>query len=239
MKKNRRQRIRQHGRERRERLWHGAVVWGGLMVASLASPSAQAQQVQTEVYAFRDTYLTPDITDPSSYGNVFIPMYGEFEWTYAEGDFANGVGRLLWLDIPEWNFLMDALPAPLEADIGLMHMDIFLPGEWDLFVFQIDIVFNEPLAPGQYATIDTVRSRFDIDVLFQDRAGHVSLGWVDTADGVCAADMNHDGALDFFDISAFLSALSDGDANADFHADGVFNFFDVSAFLDALSAGCP
>lgn len=49
----------------------------------------------------------------------------------------------------------------------------------------------------------------------------------------CPADIDGDGELDFFDVSAFLSA------NMDFDGDGVFDFFDVSAFLRAFLAGCP
>ena len=47
------------------------------------------------------------------------------------------------------------------------------------------------------------------------------------------------GELNFFDVSAFLSAFNAGDASADLNSDGMFNFFDVSLFLSAYSAGCP
>jgi len=53
------------------------------------------------------------------------------------------------------------------------------------------------------------------------------------------ADLNQDGILDFFDISAFLASFSAHDPIADFTADGQFDFFDISAFLTAFSAGCP
>lgn len=52
-----------------------------------------------------------------------------------------------------------------------------------------------------------------------------------------AADLNGDGTLDFFDVSAFLSAFNAQDPIADFTGDGVYNFFDVSAFLSAYSSG--
>ncbi len=55
----------------------------------------------------------------------------------------------------------------------------------------------------------------------------------------CPADLTGDGSLNFFDVSAFLSAFSMNDPVADFTNDGSFNFFDVSAFLAAFSAGCP
>ncbi|MGJ8637269.1 MAG: GC-type dockerin domain-anchored protein [Phycisphaerales bacterium] len=55
----------------------------------------------------------------------------------------------------------------------------------------------------------------------------------------CPADFNQDTLLDFFDISAFLSAYSTADPIADFNNDGLFDFFDISAFLVAYAAGCP
>ncbi len=55
----------------------------------------------------------------------------------------------------------------------------------------------------------------------------------------CPADLNNDGMLNFFDVSAFISAFSAMDPAADFTNDGTYNFFDVSAFISAFSAGCP
>ncbi len=55
----------------------------------------------------------------------------------------------------------------------------------------------------------------------------------------CPGDLTNDGMLDFFDVSAFLTAFNNMDPIADFTNDGVFDFFDVSAFLTAFSAGCP
>lgn len=55
----------------------------------------------------------------------------------------------------------------------------------------------------------------------------------------CDADLNGDLELDFFDISAFLTAFRSGDPSADFTNDSVLDFFDISAFLSIFSAGCP
>ena len=55
----------------------------------------------------------------------------------------------------------------------------------------------------------------------------------------CPADLTNDGNLNFFDVSAFLSAFAANDPDADFTNDGLYNFFDVSAFLNAFAAGCP
>lgn len=55
----------------------------------------------------------------------------------------------------------------------------------------------------------------------------------------CPGDLTGDGILDFFDVSAFLTAFNSMNPIADFTGDGNFDFFDVSAFLTAFSAGCP
>ena len=60
-----------------------------------------------------------------------------------------------------------------------------------------------------------------------------------SGDGCCLPDLTGDGGLNFFDISAFLSAFAAGDLSVDFNNDGVLNFFDVSVFLSAFAAGCP
>lgn len=46
------------------------------------------------------------------------------------------------------------------------------------------------------------------------------------------------GTLDFFDVSAFLTAFNAQDTAADFNNDGNFDFFDVSGFLTSFNAGC-
>ena len=64
-------------------------------------------------------------------------------------------------------------------------------------------------------------------------------GIPDSCENPCPADLNGDGELNFFDISAFLNAFNAQDPIADFTGDGNFNFFDVSGFLNAYNAGCP
>ncbi len=56
---------------------------------------------------------------------------------------------------------------------------------------------------------------------------------------LCDVDINCDGVLNFFDVSAFISAYNAMDPRADFTGDGAFNFFDVSAYIAQYSAGCP
>ena len=66
----------------------------------------------------------------------------------------------------------------------------------------------------------------------------VTMDFIDEPDP-CPADINGDGVLDFFDISAFLTAFSALDPASDFNGDGQWDFFDISAFLSEFSAGCP
>ncbi len=56
---------------------------------------------------------------------------------------------------------------------------------------------------------------------------------------LCDVDINCDGGLNFFDISAFLEAYANHDPRADFTGDGQFNFFDISEYLAQYAAGCP
>ena len=73
-----------------------------------------------------------------------------------------------------------------------------------------------------------------------DNGSNSGSAYVFTVPGAdCPADLTGDGTLDFFDISAFLTAFSGGDLIADFSNDGVLDFFDISAFLTAFASGCP
>ncbi|MGV6815269.1 MAG: GC-type dockerin domain-anchored protein, partial [Phycisphaerales bacterium] len=65
--------------------------------------------------------------------------------------------------------------------------------------------------------------------------------WIDsfTIASPCPADLTGDGQLNFFDISAFLSAFNAQDPVADINGDGVYNFFDVSGYITLFNQGCP
>ena len=90
-----------------------------------------------------------------------------------------------------------------------------------------DNVFNNPAS-----------GNFD-DQLPADEAYSVAMYIGYYADEVaCPADLTGDGSVNFFDVSAFLTAFTNMDPIADFTGDGNFNFFDVSAFLSAFAEGC-
>jgi hypothetical protein len=56
----------------------------------------------------------------------------------------------------------------------------------------------------------------------------------------CVADLNGDGTLNFFDLSAYIGQFNSQNPAADLAAPfGEFNFFDVAAYLGLYNAGCP
>ncbi len=87
---------------------------------------------------------------------------------------------------------------------------------------------------------DPTSGNFDPDAP-ADEAYSVALyiGYYQDGPAPCPADLNGDGSLNFFDVSAFIIAFSGMQPAGDFNGDGQYNFFDVSAFIIAFSAGCP
>lgn len=58
--------------------------------------------------------------------------------------------------------------------------------------------------------------------------------------GVCDADWNADGLVNFFDIVGFIGSYNAQEVRADLAAPfGSWNFFDVAAYLGMYNAGCP
>jgi hypothetical protein len=56
----------------------------------------------------------------------------------------------------------------------------------------------------------------------------------------CAADLNNDGTLNFFDVSQYVADFNAGLPHADLAAPfGSFNIFDLQAYIGLFNAGCP
>lgn len=113
-------------------------------------------------------------------------------------------------------------------------------GGWIEYAFDIDSIFPTP--SGQ------VRVRFSVSDLFEGSVVEAGVDKVQLVERVCediqigcsVADFAEPfGALNFFDISAFLTAFSAGDSAADINGDGSHNFFDISDFLGIFGEGCP
>ena len=56
--------------------------------------------------------------------------------------------------------------------------------------------------------------------------------------GVCPADLNGDGMLDYFDASVLLNPSPGANQFLDYNLDGTTNFFDISDFLIDFQNGC-
>lgn len=113
-------------------------------------------------------------------------------------------------------------------------------GGWNTYEFELDSIFGSPSSQ--------VRIRFNVSDVGDGSIVEAGVDDIrleqrlceDVAAGCNAADLAEPfGTLNFFDVSAFLSAFNSADASADFNGDGQFNFFDVSAFLSTYNAGCP
>lgn len=85
----------------------------------------------------------------------------------------------------------------------------------------------------------------NIDLRFHSRVQDAILDYLendapcDLTVSECAVDLNGDGALDFFDISAFLTLFNASNPVADWNGDGSFDFFDISGYLTSFNSGCP
>lgn len=115
------------------------------------------------------------------------------------------------------------------------------------YIYELDTgIERSMLIPSDTSSSDWFSHSVAIDGLFSiagaqfdnDLGDHSGSAYLFNIE-LCDADINGDGQLNFFDVSAFLSAFGAQDPIADFTNDGAFNFFDVSAFLSAFSAGCP
>ena len=93
--------------------------------------------------------------------------------------------------------------------------------------------FLETYDPGTGALVDIIG--------FSGLTSITGLTFVPSGDVGCnPADFAEPfGALNFFDVSAFLASFNAGEPVADLNGDGAFDFFDVSLFLTAFAEGCP
>ncbi len=113
-------------------------------------------------------------------------------------------------------------------------------GGWEEYSFDVGSIFATPSSQvrvrfvvGDLGTGSVVEAGVDAVKLIQ-------ISCVDSPVGCNDADIAEPfGALNFFDISEFLSVFSSGDLAADMNEDGVLNFFDISDFLGVFSSGCP
>lgn len=124
----------------------------------------------------------------------------------------------------------------LAGELRLQFADTYTPTAGDSFRLITGIPGTEIIGAFDTITLPPPPQRLSYEV--NEKVFGLYLDVI-TDTNVCQADLTGDGVLNFFDVSAFLSAFSAMDPAADFDSNGVFNFFDISGFLSAYNAGCP
>jgi hypothetical protein len=141
----------------------------------------------------------------------------------ASGASSVNTGIELCIDLDElgWDGVQDILVAGWVANAG--------------FDFLSNQVLGGVPGPDNVGPRDSDGDGTN-DLDFNAIAGDQFLNLSNPTVVTCPADLTGDGLLNFFDVSAFITAFSGG---ADYNGDGSTNFFDVSAFITDFNAGCP
>ncbi len=132
--------------------------------------------------------------------------------------------------------------ATISHDSGVPSLNVWTRRETRLSEGEWYIGTNATGTLASESLIAAILTDFESLLIGLEFGGDVAeerVGLDSVAFGLCDADLNNDGQVDFFDVSTFLNALSTSDPAADFNGDGIYDFFDVSAFLAAYAAGCP
>ncbi len=104
---------------------------------------------------------------------------------------------------------------------------------------------RDPTNPSTLGEFETRGSRLSFEVVDQRLYALTDQGLAIYDVGgcppypFCPADLDADGAANYFDAQAFLNLYVRGDLEADFNADGEVTVADYTAFEAALAAGCP
>ena len=121
----------------------------------LAAPLAA--QSQTITYSLEDVFLKADVSHGSGAGSY--PMTGEFTWTYSPGDFENGIGQMLWVDIPWFGSDLNEMVITIETK----QIEFSLLGNWHNLGLDVMLKFTNEFSETQAGIVDPVLSTFDIE----------------------------------------------------------------------------
>lgn len=126
-----------------------------LPLLGAALVSAGESGAETRHYALDDVFFLKEGTTSN-----LQPMHGYFDWTYTPGDFENGAGELLWVDIPGTTHGVEDLVVTIEVG----GIEISLDGSFHDDGVDVSIKFLTDLSPAAASVIDTdpANSKFDI-----------------------------------------------------------------------------
>ncbi len=123
-----------------------------LSVVTAVCALSVSTNIQAEVVTYRleNVQLTASAT-----------MWGTFTWTYDAGDFENGVGEFIYLEIPWTNH--DHTDLKSSFDIG-GSIEITLEGSFHDKGLDINLVLAQPLTPttSSLLVIGPGESKYDI-----------------------------------------------------------------------------
>ena len=138
-----------------------------LLLLTLAAPVVA--QTNTIVYTLDHVWLDPDISHP--WGSSPLLMTGQFEWTYDVGDFENGTGEMVWVNIPWFGSNLAEMIITIETG----SMEFSLNGNWHNRGLDVNLKYVNAFTETSAAVIDTQLSSFDIEAggIYQ---GHVTSG---------------------------------------------------------------
>ena len=134
-----------------------------------------------------------------------------------------------------------------EAEVDLTTADLLDSTSTIAIDGTLEVQFVDGFSPSGYWARkimegSSITGKFDAVVVPAPAAGFVTRVYNDGSNlfvgQTCPSDTNLDGALNFFDVSVFLSNYNSGNLAADLNGDGVLNFFDVSVFLSSYNMGC-
>ena len=131
------------------------------------------------------------------------------------------------------NLAPNGFGTRVEIDSSSQNQIRFLDGGSN-YLSQSELSVHAGLGSDTAATITIKWSNGEVDVFPDVAPGRYTISAL-----ACDADLTLDGALNFFDVSAFLTMFVDQHPQGDVTRDGAFNFFDVSAYLGDFAAGCP
>jgi len=192
---------------------------------------SSAALAETVTYVLDDVWLLPDMSHP---GSAAQQMTGTVEWTYVVGDFENGSGEFIELDLPWWG---EGLP-PLAWTIETSALEITMPGKYHDYGVDVTLRLDEPLTPESPSPIDTVLSAFEIQVGVSWQ-GHVISGSLVPVLAACPADLDGDGTVGVTDFLQLLAAWGPcPGCPEDLDGDDAVGILDFLALLSAWGP-CP
>jgi hypothetical protein len=133
--------------------------------------SLASAQTTSMNFSLDDVWLLPDVSNP---GDPAVQMTGTFRWTYPAGQFENGSGEFLNLNIPWYGTDIQGLIINIDLpSIEFVKRPPVTTVDVDLMMF-----FLSDLDPNQPAVINTTTSIFEVQSFGVSHQGHLISGAV-------------------------------------------------------------